>query len=206
VTATARTARAAVRDHYASRQARVALVVLSLALTYGGGAAMFWLHAIYRGEQGPAIANTWHWLLDSTLGFVALTPVLLVLVPLAQRLAAGARRGFDAVIVGGLFAVVTTPGPIVHNRIAGAGTPLARLATNVFGSDPHVLAAHIHPVGHAASGEVLLQLVVGLPLYVLIAYLTTAALRYLAVAQGRPNEMRLVQDADDPASLLLQAA
>jgi len=204
--ATAQAGGAAVRDHYASRQARVGVVVLSLALTYGGGAAMFWLHAIYRGEQGPAIANTWHWLLDSSLGFFALTPVLVLLVPLAQYLATRVRRGFEAVIVGGLFALVTTPGPILHNRIAGAGTPLARLATNVLGTDPHVVAAHAHSVAHAPAGEAVLQLAVGLPVYILLAYLTTAALGRVYAGRAASTGKRLVHAAGDGGTLLVQAA
>src|SRR5918996_3893677 len=60
-----------------------ALLVTSLFLAYGGGGVMFWLHAIYRGEDGPPIPDLWHWLFDSTLGFVALTPVLFFIMPAA---------------------------------------------------------------------------------------------------------------------------
>ncbi|MDP8961295.1 MAG: hypothetical protein M3N32_06765 [Actinomycetota bacterium] len=42
---------------------------------------MLWLHAIHRGEKGPAINHWFHWLLDSTLGFLPLTPVLFFIPP-----------------------------------------------------------------------------------------------------------------------------
>jgi len=160
---------AAVLGHYDDHGARAQALALSVALTYGGGAAMFWLHAIYRGEQGPPIANAWHWLLDSTLGFVALTPAVLLLVPLAATLTKGRTAGFT--VVGAAFGVLTTPGPVLHNLVAGAGTPLARLATKVFGADPGVVSANAGTVSHSAISEVALQLLIGLPVYVVLATL-----------------------------------
>lgn len=49
-----------VGEFYARPGRGLELAVTSLMLTYGGGAVMFWLHAIYRGEQGPPIADVFH--------------------------------------------------------------------------------------------------------------------------------------------------
>ncbi len=166
-----------VRGYYGTRQARLRLAATSLTLSYVGGAAMFWLHAIYRGEQGPPIANAWHWMIDSSLGLVGLAPVLLVLLPLARALAAKFPRA-EALLIGGLFALVTTPGPFLHYSIAGPETPLARLATSIFGSNPAVIASHVGAVEHSLISESLLQLVVGLPVYVLLAQLLWSALPF----------------------------
>ncbi|MCW3043247.1 MAG: hypothetical protein JWL57_1405, partial [Actinobacteria bacterium] len=68
-----RNAGRALRSLYAEPVAWVALVVTAGVLAYAGGAVMFWFHAIYRGEQGPAISPWYHWLLDSSLGFFGLT-------------------------------------------------------------------------------------------------------------------------------------
>lgn len=176
----ARSARAALAAHYLSRREWCSLVAMSFALAYVGGAAMYWTHAVYRGEQGPPIAHPWHWLLDSTLGFVALTPVLLVLVPLARRIAAGRSAGAEAVAVGSLFALVTAPGPLLHGVVAGAGTPLARWATALVGSDAGVQASHVHAVDHSATSEVVTQLVVGVPVYIAVAFVAGLALRRIA--------------------------
>ncbi len=40
-----------VRAFYAQPLARRVLLASSILLAYGGGAAMFWLHAIHRGER-----------------------------------------------------------------------------------------------------------------------------------------------------------
>ena len=164
------------RSYYGIRRNRLRLVATALTLLYVGGAAMFWLHAIHRGEAGPDIAHSWHWLLDSTLGLVGLGPVLVVLLPLAHRLS-GRRDRVEPLIVGAIFAMVTTPGPVFHNIIAGKGTPLARLATDVVGRDPQVAASHTHVVEHSMVSEALLQLAVGLPVYVALASVVWWALR-----------------------------
>lgn len=182
---TARTARTVLsegRSYYSSGPARIRLVVLSAALTYGGGAAMFWLHAIVRGEQGPAIANVWHWLLDSTLGFVGLTPVLAVLLPLTAKVLNSRTKAYAA--IGALFALVTAPGPILHNLIAGSGTPLATAATGFFGTDPGVAAAHAHAAATSAEApsaisSVIAQVSFGLPVYIGLAVLAGTALHHL---------------------------
>ena len=177
-----------VRDYYGSgwRRARVALT--SLLLTFAGGAAMFWLHAIYRGEKGPSINHWFHWLLDSTLGFVALTPVIMLMLPMV-RVAFRRNRPMEPIAVGALFALVTTPGPLLHNWVAGAGTPLADGATSLFGFDHHVAAAQ------AAAGsppsmvsEMALQFLVGLPVYMGLAALAwaTIGLVRLLRAPARP--------------------
>ncbi len=67
LTPTSRLSVQALRGFYAQPLARRVLLTTSILLTYGGGAAMFWLHAIHRGEKGPAINHWFHWLLDSTL-------------------------------------------------------------------------------------------------------------------------------------------
>lgn len=180
----ARTATSALAEHYPTRRARCSVVATSFALTYVGGAAMYWTHAVYRGEQGPPIAHPWHWLLDSTLGFVALTPALLVLIPLARRMATGRSAGAEAVALGGLFALVTAPGPLLHGLIAGAGTPLARWATALVGSDPGVQSSHVHAVDHSAASEVVTQLVVGAPVYITIALVAGLALRRVGRRSG----------------------
>ena len=181
---TARSALAEGRSYYATGQARTRLLIMAVALTYGGGAAMFYLHAIVRGEQGPAIANLWHWLLDSTLGFIGLTPALVVLLPLTAKVMKSRTASYVA--AGGLFGLMTAPGPVLHNLIAGSGTPLARAATSFFGTDPGVAAAqaeaahthagHVHAADPSAVSSVLAQLGVGLPVYVGLAVLAGTAL------------------------------
>ncbi len=189
------TERAAVAAYYSDGRAKLRLAATTLVLFYVGGAAMFWLHAIYRGEQGPPIAHGWHWMLDSSLGFVGLAPVVLVLLPLAQRLARGNLR-LEPVMVGGLFALLTTPGPKLHELIAGAGTPLARAATSVFGTDSQVAASHAHAVENSMVTEILLQLAVGLPVYVVLAlvvWLVVPASRTTRTSARRSARLELAE-------------
>jgi hypothetical protein len=201
----ARTARSALARHHPGRRALWSLVATSFALTYVGGAAMYWTHAVYRGEQGPPIAHPWHWLLDSTLGFLALTPVLLVVIPLSRRMAAGRSAGAEAVALGGLFAFVTAPGPLLHGVIAGAGTPLARWATALVGSDPGVQSSHVHAVDHSAGSEVVTQLVVGVPVYITVAFLAGLVLR--RVGRRQPSRSPLHHGATtNPLPALERAA
>jgi len=167
---------------YAQRSSRVTAALTSVILCYGGGGAMFWLHAIYRGEQGPAIAAPYHWLLDSTLGLVALSPVIFFLIPAVHHLLSRHRAGVQALAVGAGFALVTTPGPVFHDQAVGGGMPLAQLATNVFGRDLAVAARNLHAVSHSASSECLLQLAVGLPVYIV---LTQMAFALSAAVVGR---------------------
>lgn len=177
-----------VRDYYQSgwRRARVALT--SLLLTFVGGAAMFWLHAIYRGEQGPSINHWFHWLLDSTLGFVALTPVIMLMIPMV-RAAFRRNRPMEPMVVGALFALVTTPGPVLHNWVAGAGTPLADGATSLFGFDHHVAAEQAAAAAPPSMvTEMALQFLVGLPVYMGLAALAWATIGLVRIlrAPARP--------------------
>ena len=89
---------------------------------------MFWFHAIALGEGGPAISWYAHWLLDSTFGFIALTPALFLIIPFAawaaHRLAGdrvGQRPWLYVALTGGLFALVTVPGPIAHDLFVARG-------------------------------------------------------------------------------------
>jgi hypothetical protein len=180
------------RSFYQRPVAWLALFVSSAFLTYGGGAVMFWFHAIVRGEAGPAIGNVHHWLLDSTLGFIALTPVLAAILPVALWRTGGGRGPGELVrvrvygaVVAVVFTAFTGPGPLLHNALAGAGTPLARFATRVFGEDMAV-AHTVH--GHAPSPltEGLLQLGVGLPVYLTCIWLALHLTRLMVRAtRGR---------------------
>ena len=179
-----------VRAFYARPIAWAALLVSAALLTYGGGAVMFWLHAVVRDEAGPAIDNVQHWLLDSTLGFVALTPVLALILPLAVWQAGGGRPHARVQLwvyvtaTATLFTLVTGPGPLLHNMVAGAGTPLADLATQVFGEDPDMLDHSMHVEARSPVTEGLLQLGVGLPVYLICTWLGLQLVR-LSVRLGR---------------------
>ncbi len=174
------TAIEAVLAFYRQPMGVAALLASSLLLSFGGGAVMFWFHAIVRGEQGPAIGDTSHWLLDSTLGFVGLTPVLALILPLGIC-AVGAVGRFGrwayVVTVAVLFTLLTGPGPFLHNQIAGAGTPLARTATDVLGHDSTVAARNLQVHERSPVSEGLLQLAVGLPVYLLCTWLALRLVR-----------------------------
>lgn len=179
---------------YTDRSSRASLLASALLLCYGGGIVMFIVHYVVRRECGPAINAGWHWLLDSTIGFVALTPLLAVLLPAAATILrrAGTPLSRPAVgpysaLVGSAFALATAPGPYVHNLIAGAGRPLARLATVVFGEDPAALAHNAHAVEHSAVSEGIVQLAVGLPLYIALTYVAISMVRSVAVGLDRPG-------------------
>lgn len=174
----------AVRAFYSRPLAWAAMIAVSAALAFGGGGLMFWLHAIYRAERGPAIAHGQHWLLDSTLGFVALTPVVFVLLPAALRALGskqeklrGRRLGFFVATVGTLFALVTGPGPLLHNTLVGQGTPLADAATSVFGHDPAIAAHNEHAKEQSALSSGVLQVAVGVPAYSLLTLASVLAVR-----------------------------
>jgi hypothetical protein len=181
----------AVRSFYQRPVAWLALVVSAAFLTYGGGAVMFWLHAVVRGEAGPAIDHVHHWLLDSTLGFIALTPVLAIIVPLAAWRAAGDGRSPDSgyiLAAATVFTIFTGPGPLLHNMVAGAGTPLANLATRIFGADAAVAARSMHAQSHSAWSEGVLQIVVGFPVYVLCTWFALRFVRF-CVRATRPRRV-----------------
>ena len=196
VTSSAHTLRA----FYARPLAWGAALFVSATLAYAGGGIMFWLHAIYRGEQGPAIDHWQHWLLDSTLGFVALTPVVFVLLPLVWWVLGrrdGGRRavpiGVYVAIVGTLFSLVTGPGPLMHNAIAGAGTPLANAATDVFGHNPDIAHHHADAPERSAFTEGVLQVAVGIP-----AYSTLTLVSIVAVRSATGRRRRLPEADDEP--------
>jgi hypothetical protein len=189
---------------YTDRSGRASLVASALLLCYGGGIVMFVVHYVVRRECGPAINAGWHWLLDSTIGFVALTPLLAVLLPAAaailrRRTGTPPSRpavGPYSVLVGAAFAVATAPGPFVHNLIAGAGRPVARLATVVFGEDQAALAHNAHAVEHSAVSEGIVQLAVGLPVYIALTYVAISMVRSVAVGLDQPGSI----DGQPPAS------
>src|SRR5581483_4709871 len=158
------------RRYYREPFALPALLVFALVLAYAGGAVMFWFHAVYLGEGGPAISPWLHWLLDSTAGFIGLTPALALIMPLAARLAGG-RTGAYVLTTGTVFAFVTAPGPLLHNALVGRGTWVARHVTALLGNGrPLSPAHHIPPVVDMAG-----QVALGLPTYVALAGLALLA-------------------------------
>ncbi|MEA2500183.1 MAG: hypothetical protein QOD01_294 [Actinomycetota bacterium] len=188
-----RNAGRALRSFYADPVAWVALVVTATVLAYAGGAVMFWFHAIYRGEQGPAISPWYHWLLDSSLGFFGLTPALFLILPAAlwilQRTRQGSRlanTGRYVAVVGAIFAAVTGPGPVLHDLIAGRGTWLARSAQTLFGVDRSVL--HRQEVAHSLVSESLWQVALGIPVYIALACLGVVTIRMIAAAMDRSRQ------------------
>ncbi len=192
---TARSWRQVLRAFYSRPLGWGAMIFVSAVLSYVGGGLMFWLHAVYRGEKGPAIDYWQHWLLDSTLGFVALTPVVFLLLPtvlwtLGRRGEGGARArvGLYVAIVGTLFALVTGPGPLLHNAVAGEGTPLANLATDIFGYDPEIAEHHGDAPERSPFTEGVLQVVVGIPAYSLLMLASVFVVRRVVAARRRDGD------------------
>jgi hypothetical protein len=125
-------------DFYRQPYALLTLLVTSVMLCYVGGAVLFYVHSIYYREGGPAISPLLHWALDSSFAFVALTPALALIIPIAAWVADRVQRFATAayvVAVAALFSVVTTPGPLGHDLIVARDTPLAKAVTQAFG-DP----------------------------------------------------------------------
>jgi hypothetical protein len=159
-----------------------ALLVTSVMLCYVGGGAMFWFHSEYLGEGGPAISWQTHWLLDSTVGFIALTPALALLLPLATwaathvvgRLHPAAVPIGYAAMVGTAFAMLTVPGPIAHDTLVGRGTWMADRVTEWLGDPTAPATPHVH---YGWLAEVTQQLGFGLPLYVGLTSLAVLLLR-----------------------------
>jgi len=73
-----------------------------------------------------------------------------------------------------LFSLSTGPGPFLHTLVAGASTPVARLATDVFGQDQAVANRNVHVLAGSPVTSGLLQILLGLPVY---AFFTWLALR-----------------------------
>lgn len=163
------------------------LAITSVVLCYLGGLVLFWFHSVELGEGGPQIAWYAHWLLDSTFGFIALTPALVLILPLstwmAQSLAGSARMvpWLHAAVGGVLFALVTTPGPIAHDHLVGRGTYIAARVTDLIG-DP---TAPLTPVtDYPPVVTMSQQLGAAMPLYLVLMGLTVLAVRSL-VARRR---------------------
>jgi hypothetical protein len=170
-------AAAHLHQFYSRRMWQVTLLLTTVLLCYAGGGAMFYLHAVVMGEQGPAIAPVYHWLLDSTLGFIALTPALFFLIPATHHSLKHHAPRHHPLAVGTAFAFITAPGPIIHDEAVGRGTPLAQLATNFFGRDTALVNPSVHVVTHTVFSECGLQVLVGLPVYITLAYLAFGAQR-----------------------------
>ncbi|TWP47799.1 hypothetical protein FKR81_31150 [Lentzea tibetensis] len=162
------------KSFYSDPIAWVALLITSVLLCYGGGAAMFYVHSIHFREGGPAVSPYVHWALDSTFGWFGLTPVIAVLLPLAVRLCRGLPGWAFVLTVGFLFAIITTPGPLAHDLIVARGTPVANVVTQLLG-DPSVVLQP--PVHYPPLTKMAHQLVAGLPVYVLLSAISYAFVR-----------------------------
>jgi hypothetical protein len=166
----------AIVGFYRDPVAWVALLVTSLLLCYAGGAAMFFIHSIYFNEGGPAISPYLHWALDSTFGFVALTPIIAVLLPLATWLVRSRPKWSFVLVLGGLFALVTTPGPLAHDLIVARGTPIAMVITDYFGDPTMVMAPPTH---YSAAAKMAHQFLGGLPVYLVLSVVAYGLIRML---------------------------
>jgi hypothetical protein len=184
-----------VRDFYSDPLGRVALLVSALFLTYVGGIVMFVLHAQILGELGPAILPVEHWAIDSTLGFIGLTPAVALILPGIVRFASAPRRpaynitgrlqpARYALVGGALFALATAPGPLVHDLLVGRGTFLANHATSLLnGGTPTMAGMEMSEISPAMSiGS---QILVGLPTYALLMWVSLVSVRALARASRR---------------------
>lgn len=178
-------------SYYREPLSWLALGITSVILCYGGGAAMFWFHAEHLGEGGPNIPWYVHWLLDSTFGFLALTPALVLILPLASllagstagRLAPRAVPAAFAVLAGVVFAIATIPGPVAHDLFVGRGTWIAGEATRLWGAP----GAPLTPVHHySLLAKMTQQLGFGLPVYVALMGLAVLIVRSIAVRSARP--------------------
>lgn len=174
-----------IRSFYRRRVGWLALAVMSLVLVYGGGAVMFWYHSVLLGEGGPAISPALHWFIDSSAGLLALTPALAVILPVAARLC---QRGSGQVgagrfaLSGGLlFALATTPGPLLHDAFVGRGTWLANQVTDLFGDGRTLPPAQtIDPLVSMA-----LQIGFGIPVYIVLMGLSLLIVRILVARWHR---------------------
>jgi hypothetical protein len=151
---------------------------------------MFWFHAIYLGEGGPSISPYLHWALDSTAGFLGLTPAIAVIIPLAAWTAMepgtdGARlgrvRAVRFALVGGvLLAVVTAPAPLFHDNFLARGTWLGEHITSMWGG-PQYASAHVHQeVGASPLFEMGQQVVAGIPTYVPLMFVGLFSVRLMS--------------------------
>jgi hypothetical protein len=180
---------AALRTFYRDRIAWLALLTTSIVVCYGGGALMFWYHAVALGEGGPAISWYAHWLLDSTFAFIGLTPALFLIIPFAAW-AADRLAGADTTripwlytaIAAGLFSLATVPGPIAHDMIVGRGTWIANQITALVG-DP---SASLTPVrDYPPVVEMSQQLGAAVPTYLVSVAVSLLVVRMIAMRRRR---------------------
>lgn len=177
-------------DFYRQPAARLTLLVTSLVLCYGGGAALFYVHSVYYEEGGPAISPYLHWAMDSTFAFVALTPVIALIIPVAVWLASRRGRFMPAayvLAVGGLFAVVTTPGPVGHDLIVARDTPLANTVTEMFGDPSTTLPP---PADYTMLEKIGHQVGAGVPVYLVLSVVSYLLVRAVAGAMRSPAVRR----------------
>jgi hypothetical protein len=184
---------AALFRFYRTPGSRLALIITSVLLCYGGGLLMFWFHAVALGEGGPNISWYAHWLLDSTFGFIGLTPVVFVALPLAswlaQRVAGPGQSPLTWVFVGtitALFSVATIPGPIAHDRIVGRGTWMAAQVTQAIGNPsapPH--PRHVYPM----FADLTQQLGAAVPIYLAMTTLSLLVVRQIMAVRHRDAEV-----------------
>lgn len=177
----------AVRAFYADRVAIGVLLLCGLVVGYGGGAVMFWFHSIYLNEGGPAISPWLHWFIDSTAGFIGLTPALAIVLPATAWLAARGTSPIGslryAVVAGTLLALLAAPAPIIHDEFIGRGTWMAQQMTELWG--------HSHqPTGRKQEVSVVVaieqQVAVGIPIYVAVLWLTVMSSRFVTRLARRP--------------------
>jgi hypothetical protein len=195
---------AVVRDFYADPVAWLGLVICTLILTYVGGASMFWFHALYLGEGGPAISPWLHWGLDSSAGFLGLTPFIAIIIPIAAwtamlpgpgEVTIGAVRAGRFALVGGvLLALVTAPAPLFHDTFLARGTWLADHLTDMWGG-PEYLTGHVH---HRDEGNALIAMVQqvgwGIITYIPLMFVALLAVRLLT----RPFRRSLATEPAQP--------
>ncbi len=98
------------------------------------------------------------------------------------------------VAVGTLSALVTGPGPILHNTLVGKGTPLADAATSVYGQEPDLGAHREHAPEHPALSAGILRVAVNVPSYSLLT-LASVLLMRAATRVGRRDLDRSSQSS-----------
>jgi len=171
-------------QYYRQPTSWLVLIITSLVMIYLGGAAMFWFHAIYLGEGGPAISPVLHWFIDSTAALL-LTPVLFIVLPLASRYAKVSPQDLSphrfALFSGAIFAVMTIPGPFIHNTFIGRGTYLADMVTRSWGNGRPVQPYTEYPL----AIEALLQVAFGLPLYIALMWALFYSVKTMLVRVAR---------------------
>jgi hypothetical protein len=165
---------AAVRDFYSKPVAWFGLLVCGIGLAYGGGAVLFWFHSVYLGEGGPAISPWMHWLVDSSAGFLGLTPVIALMLPLAVWLATSPSHSARAGRRPEHAARQHRTTALAHDALIGRGTWLAARITELLGGD-------YQPTGHPRHASVLVrmaeQVTVAVPTYAVFTALGLLALR-----------------------------